>query len=342
MTNKRILFYSSVATKKQFSYQEYYRTDIRLLRELGYRVMLSNHFYDYLCIWKYDVVFIYFYRFGLLPAKIARLAGKKVYFTGGIDFLDKNFVPHRTYLIQKYLFILCYLFSTRCIIGSGTDERNIRGAFPKLKFSRLVLSHHVIDFDKYSDPDISSREKIFTTIAWLKLEINAVRKGVDKCLLLFAELLKLEKFKDHRLIIIGPPGAGTELIGKLIAERGIQDKVTLTGMVTEEEKIRWLKKSRYYLQLSETEGFGISAIEAIAAGNLVIHSGRGGLAEAIGDHGLVPGTLTDYPRMAAEIDRYLDEMSEEKYRRIVDNGIDHVKRNFSYGRRKADFKKIIG
>jgi len=337
----RILFYSSVATKKQFSYQEYYRTDIRILRELGYKVMLSNHFYDFLCFWKYNVGFIYFYRYGLIPALLARLSGKRVYFTGGIDFLDKNFVSRRTWLIQKYLFLFCYFFSTRCILGSGTDERNIRRTFPSLKLKRLAFSPHVIDFEKYYDADISSREKIFTTIAWLKLEINAVRKGIDKCVLLFSELLKLEKFRDHRLIIIGPPGAGTVMISKLIAENGLQGKVILTGIVTEEEKIRWLKKSRFYLQLSETEGFGISAIEGLASGNLVIHSGRGGLADAVGDNGLVLDDINDHAGNAVFIGQYLDNISKIQYQKRIDRGIEHVRNNFCFERRKDDFQKII-
>jgi len=337
----RILFYSSVATKKQFSYQEYYRTDIRILRELGYKVILSNRFCDYLCFRRYDIAFIYFYRYGLLPAKIAWLLGKRVYFTGGLDFLDKNFVSHRTWLIQKYLFRLCYLFSTRCIIGSGSDQRNIRSAFPRVSYKKLAFSPHVIDFEKYREEDTSRRENIFTTIAWLKLEINAIRKGVDKCVLLFDELLTHEVFKNYRLVIIGPPGEGTILISRLIAERGLQGKVTLTGMVLEEEKIGWLKRSRYYLQLSETEGFGISAIEALAAGNLVIHSGKGGLAEAVGDHGLIPGSMTNYPLMAEEIVHYDSGMTEERYRSVVWAGVKHVEENFSFDRRKKDFKEIV-
>ena len=38
---KTVLFYSSVKTKKMFSIQSYYRNDIMILRDLGYRVRLS-------------------------------------------------------------------------------------------------------------------------------------------------------------------------------------------------------------------------------------------------------------------------------------------------------------
>ena len=92
MNPKHILFYSSVKTKKQFSYQEYYRTDIRILRDLGFTVHLSNRGMDFLYFWKYDIAFIYFYRYGVIPSFFARIFGKKIYFTGGIDFLDQSFI----------------------------------------------------------------------------------------------------------------------------------------------------------------------------------------------------------------------------------------------------------
>ncbi|MEI6456009.1 MAG: glycosyltransferase [bacterium] len=342
MNNKRILFYSSVATKKQFSYQEFYRTDIHILRELGYRVCLSNSFFDFLCFWKYDLAFIYFYRYGLIPAFLARLFGKRVYFTGGIDFLDKSFVGWRTYLLQKYLFLFCYVFSTKSIIVSRADHFNISSAFKKLKFKKLAFSNHVISFDLYHSPDTRSREKIFTTIAWMKLVINVRRKGVDKCVFLFRELIKYPIFRDYKLVIIGPTGDGSQMIESIVDTLDLRDKVILTGMLTEQEKVNYLKRSKYYLQLSEYEGFGIAVIEALAAGNIVIHTGKGGLKDAVGKHGQLVSGSTDYEQIASQIHGCISEMTEEQYASVIDKGIEHVRTHFNYDRRKEDFQKIIG
>jgi len=341
ISSPRVLFYSSVRTKKQFSYQEYYRTDIHILRDLNFRVFLSNRFSDFICFRKYDIAFIYFFRYGVIPAILARIFRKKVYFTGGIDFLEKSFIGKRGYLIQKFFFFFCHLFSTRCIIGSTSDRQNIQKSFPKINQRKLDFSAHVIDFDKYFSMDLPSKENIFTTIAWMKLSINVKRKGIDKCVYLFRELLKFPEFENSLLYIIGPPGEGSVMIENLVVSLNLQGKVILTGMVSEMEKINYLKKSKFYFQLSEQEGFGISAIEALASGNMVFHSGKGGLVDAIGNNGLLIPELPGYPEKAWYIHNYLKGLTEDQYKEKIGNGIDHVRNNFCYKKRKMDFQKII-
>ncbi len=341
MDQKHILFYSSVRTKKQFSYQEYYRTDIRILRDLGYTVRLSNRAIDFLHFRKYNIAFIYFYRYGVFSAFIARILRKKIYFTGGIDFLDQSFIGKKGYFIQKYFFLVCYLLSTNCIIGSTSDQKNIRRAFPGMALRKLKYSPHVIDFEKYLIKEPHFKENIFTTIAWMKLSINVQRKGVDKCVYLFKELIKLPGFENSLLYIIGPPGDGSVMIENLITSLNLQGKVILTGMVSEQEKIAFLKKSKYYFQLSEQEGFGIAAIEALAAGNIVIHSGKGGLADAVGSNGILLSISNDYLDNACYLNDQLNGMTNDQYNDTVIKGIDHVRKNFCYERRKIDFQKII-
>jgi len=341
MNPKHILFYSSVKTKKQFSYQEYYRTDIRILRDLGFTVHLSNRVMDFLYFWKYDIAFIYFYRYGVIPSFFARIFGKKIYFTGGIDFLDQSFINKKGYLIQKYFFLLCYLFSTHCIIGSASDRKNIQTSFPGMDFRKLDFSPHVIDFEKYHFEDTSSKKNIFTTIAWMKMIINVKRKGVDKCVYLFRELIKFPGFENSILYVIGPPGEGSVMIENLIAALDLHGKVILTGMVSEKEKVAFLKRSKYYLQLSEQEGFGIAAIEALASGNIVIHSGKGGLEDAVGSNGILISGSTGYVDAARDLYDQLKGLTESQYNEKIKNGIDHVRKNFCYARRKTDFQKTI-
>lgn len=101
---KTILFYSSVKSKRMFSIQNFYRTDIKILKSLGYNVKLSKTVLDYLLFWKYDIAFIYFFRYGLFPALLSKLFGKKVYFTGGIDFLDLQYAGKKRFVVQCVFF----------------------------------------------------------------------------------------------------------------------------------------------------------------------------------------------------------------------------------------------
>lgn len=281
----RILFYSSVASKKQFVAQEYYRTDIRILRSLGFDVFLSRHWYDYLAFWRYDVAFIYFYRFGLIPAILARIAGKGVVFSGGIDYLNRASSSLQQYIIQSLFYNLCGLFSSCNIIVSEADLANcerVRLLFPARR--QLVSKHAISDlFLAPVNPD--AKEKLIVTIAWMGRTENVVRKGVIEAIDFFRELSTREV--GWRMLIIGPTGEGSGIVSRHLEETGLSNQVLLTGRVSEETKLNLLAKAQVYLQLSRYEGFGIAAIEALGRDCVVVHSGAGGLREGVGTHGIL-------------------------------------------------------
>lgn len=340
-SKKRVLFYSSVKTKKMFSVQGFYRTDIQILRENGFQVLLSNHFWDFFLFWKYDITFIYFYRFGLFPAIISNFFFKPVYFTGGIDNLDLEYAGKRKHFTQKIFFKLCNFFSDTSIIVSKADLKNIQSIYANNRLPKnLELSFHVIDFDSYKYTFTNEKQKIMTTIAWMLREENVYRKGVDKTVQVFDSLRKIDN--GWKLIIIGPKGEGTTIIEELIQEKGIEDSVFLVGSVSEDEKINFLKTSKIYLQLSIYEGFGIAAIEALAAGNVVFHSGRGGLKEGVANFGIEVENISDSLQIASLIHSSLQFESNQKYEEFINNGVSYVEQNFSYSVRKAQIKKIIG
>jgi glycosyltransferase involved in cell wall biosynthesis len=341
MKPQTVLFYSSVKTKRLFSVQQFYRTDISILKELGFRVCLSNSFFDFFLFWKYNFSFIYFYRFGVIPALISRIYGKKVFFTGGIDFLDMPFAGKKRYFIQKCFFLICYWLSSKSIIVSTSDLSNIRQSFSNKKFTKLGFSFHVIDFPKFCFDSAIPKKKFFTTIAWMQRVENVHRKGIDKCVKLFNELLKFPEFKDAHLYIIGPKGEGSLIVEQLITTLSLQNRITMTDTISEEEKIGYLKNSKYYLQLSVYEGFGIAAIEALASGNIVIHSGRGGLKDAIGEHGIPLQDTEDHTTNAEIIRKRISDLTPEAYNLMIRNGIEHVRSNFSFPRRVQDFREIL-
>lgn len=65
-----------------------------------------------------------------------------------------------------------------------------------------------------------------------------------------------------------------------ICQYKLHDSVIITGGYRR-TKISILKSSQYYFQLSQYEGFGLAALEALCAGNIIIHSGKGGLSNPI-------------------------------------------------------------
>ena len=125
------------------------------------------------------------------------------------------------------------------------------------------------------------------TIAWQGEKSNVIRKGIDKALYIFSELKKFNEFNNSIFYILGRAGLGTDYLKELCCSYGITESVIFTGEVSEDEKIQYLKKNRYYFQLSTYEGFGIAALEALAEKNIIIHSGNGGLRDVVSDDGII-------------------------------------------------------
>jgi glycosyltransferase involved in cell wall biosynthesis len=332
---KRALFYSSVNDKDLFVTMGFYSTDIQILQDLGLTVYLTNSFMDFLKFWQYDIAFIYFWTKGLVPAIISKIFRKKVIFTGGTDSLDSGYNKSiNDFNLKKIIFKLCAFCSDANIIVSRSDLKNIEAGGYNLK--RLYLIPHVIDFEKYAYNG-TPKKNIMVTIVWMGTIGNVQRKGVDKLLHIFTEFIK--KNDDFKVVIIGCPGQGTDYLKNIARKMNVENKIIFTGRIDEQEKIKYLQDCKYYFQLSEYEGFGIGAIEALAAGDIVIHSGRGGLADGIDSFGVLIKNIDDYKNIALQLENI--NKNYENYNDFVRKGIKHVEEKFSYHVRKEGIAKII-
>lgn len=330
---KRVLFYSSIKDKGLFNIQQFYQVDIHILKNLGYTVILSNRIADAWKFWQYDLVFAYFYRYSLFVSFIAKIFGRSTFFTGGIDALDSNLVSKIDHLIQKWLFKMCYLLSKRCIIVSRTDMNNVSTI---VRGRKLAYSEHTINTDAF-DCDISAKQNLITTIVWQDKVSNVKRKGVDNALRLFARLHQLPEYSEYKFVIIGKTGEGTTYLKDIVSELGIDDSVVFTGSISETEKVNYLKCSKIYFQLSLFEGFGVAALEALCAKNIVVHSGRGGLSNPIYKDGVL-----------INIGRSVEEMSVQLYaglKAISYSNLEHAHTNvcinYSNKRREEEFANIL-
>lgn len=282
-----MIFYSSVKSKSLFLTQKFYQIDIDILKRMGYEVILSNRIADAFQFWKYDVAFAYFFRYSFFFGLVARLFGKQIFFTGGIDALDIEYAGVRAYNIQKLFFRLCYMVATKCIIVSKTDLNHIE-EFIGTKAKKLAYSEHTIDTNAFCDTHLVDKEPNFCTIGWMGDKENVRRKGIDKAICLFSLIKNRPEFRHSKFYIMGKIGEGTRVLEDLIKELHLEDSVIITGEVSEQKKIQTLKNCMYYFQLSHYEGFGIAALEALIAGCIIIHSGKGGLSNSIyKDHILV-------------------------------------------------------
>jgi len=78
---------------------------------------------------------------------------------------------------------------------------------------------------------------------------------------------------------IGGRGEYLGDLKSLIDEMDLEGRVKLLGFVPEVDKYRWMKSCEVFVNLSGVEAFGITVLEAMAAGAPVVVSAEGGLMD---------------------------------------------------------------
>jgi mannosyltransferase len=155
--------------------------------------------------------------------------------------------------------------------------------------------HHGIDLESYKPPE--DREAAFAATGLPgKYGIGVFgrvrkQKGID---LFVASMLRLlPKYPDFTAVIIGlitPDNVA--FVDKLkadIAAAGLSERIRFLGELPIEDVPAWYKRISIYVFASRVEGFGLTMLEAMAAGNAVVAT-RAGAAELVIEDG-VTGVL---------------------------------------------------
>ena len=148
--------------------------------------------------------------------------------------------------------------------------------------NEIQVVPNFIDFSKYSDEFkdcqrvmmASNNEKIITHIS----NFRPVKRIKD----VINTFFQIQKEIPSKLMMVGE-GPEKESAELLCEKLGIEDKVLFFGKSHEIDKI--LCFSDLFLLPSETESFGLAALEAMASGVPVISSNSGGIPE-VNKHGV--------------------------------------------------------
>ena len=152
-------------------------------------------------------------------------------------------------------------------------------------------------------------------------------KGMDLVVPAFAEVRK--RFPDVQLLVVGDGSLRAAMEQQAMA-LGCDDAVTWAGRQPQEELSQYYSRMDIVLMPSRSEGFGLTAIEAMAHGCVVVASDIGGLPEVVRDG--VCGLLhrsEDVKDMAEKICSLI--ASPELYRSLQKNALQHVQK-FSFQR----------
>lgn len=234
-----------------------------------------------------DGIVSYFYSHSAAVGAIARSRRIPVVATGGCEQLIHDAeTSTRTFAARVAAFHACTLVMNRLLATSTTDFERMREVawFGR---DRIELSFHGVAAVENASPrhfsDLRPPASLIT-IAGLDTELNVRRKGVLEAVDLLARFHDWDA--SASLTIIGRT-TRRDMVEAHARKRGVADRVRFMGYVTEEQKLELLHGARFYVQLSEYEGFGIGALEALAHGCQVIHTNAGGLRDTIGDYGVI-------------------------------------------------------
>jgi glycosyltransferase involved in cell wall biosynthesis len=235
----------------------------------------------------FDGLVCYFYSYTAFAAALARIRGKRVIATGGGEQLFRSLAPNfRVYATRLILFWLSLLFVNRILATSSADYHRMR-ELAWFRRSAVELSFHGADAaDRVDRADflVPRAEGSMVTICGMDTLKNIRRKGLLRAIDLLADMKT--SIPGARLTIIGRTTCA-QIVRDYAEKIGCLDALDLVGYVSEEQKITLLRSARYYVQLSDYEGFGIGALEALACGCQVVHSNVGGLRDTVAGYGIV-------------------------------------------------------
>ncbi|MFA4855194.1 MAG: glycosyltransferase family 4 protein [archaeon] len=227
-----------------------------------------------------------FYR--IAPGAISKTRGFDVVHVHGIGFFSDFFALFKLFhrkrlvlsthggifhtknysLLKKIYFnIWCRLALRafdRVIAVSRQDFETFRRIVPEKK---IVLIENPVPVEMLSAIPRKAVPNSFLFVGRL-----SKNKGLENLLDAFSELKKSRR--DFSLKIAGSPFDMTkEELREMILKKGLEGMAEVLGAVSEKELLELYAGSEFFVSASEYEGFGISAVEAMAAGLIPILNG---------------------------------------------------------------------
>ena len=193
--------------------------------------------------------------------------------TWGRDIIDS---PRESWILKK---ILQYNLSKADAI-TATSLMLQKATQEYVQTGQKV--HHIpfgIDTEKFI---LNSKSKNINTIYIGTVKSLEDKYGISYLIRAFAQV-KLQ-IAHVELIVVGVGSLYDKLV-QLAENLGIENSITFTGKVENDEVVHYLHKMDIFVvpSISESETFGVSAVEASACSLPVIVSNIGGLPEVVID-----------------------------------------------------------
>lgn len=276
----KVVFYCC-DTLENICSMEYYRQDISALKALGHDVVICNRYRD--IPWSFDIIFIWWWTYALVPVFLARLLGRPSLITGVFNFRFENKSHGADYFARPwYQRLLISLAIRTADANLFISKRELVEVTSHFRLSRYYYFPCAVSEEYFAANQTEKDRSGLLNIAWSGRE-NLKRKGVWD-ILEAAYLLKARGI-SFRITLAGRPGDAYAELVRRIHDLDLDEYIDSVGEVSPEEKLDLYGRTLLYVQPSYHEGFGLATAEAMAAGCCVIICDVGEVRNVVADCG---------------------------------------------------------
>lgn len=243
---------------------------------------------------------------------------------------------------QLKLWSAISIFVSKSIIAisSSTKQEIVRRyGFAKNKIHAIPLAYDSNQFNiNISDTDVRRVKNRYAIVDDYVLYLGTLKpsKNIESLIQAFAQITVHSP--RYSLVIAGKKGWMFETIFQKVKELGLEDKVIFTDFVSEVDKPGLIKGAKVFVLPSFWEGFGLDALNAMAAGVPVVVSNIGSLPEVVGEAGILVDPK-NIDSIASGINGVISA-TKEKYNSIVKLGFLQAKK-FSWEKTARETLKIL-
>jgi len=147
-----------------------------------------------------------------------------------------------------------------------------------IKPEKIRVIYNGIDISRFTSKTQNQHDEKHRTIVVGTISRLTKQKGTDILIYAFERFSRNNK---DAVMYIGGDGPEMASLKQLVDTLNIRNKVKFVGMLSEHDVVEYLKTIDIFVLASRWEGFGISLIEAMAMGKVVIGSNVDGIREIV-------------------------------------------------------------
>ena len=336
MKKGKVCFFSTVPYNKLLC-ENYSIQDIRILQDLGYEVIVTNNFFKipincnlYFSWWASGTI-IPLIKALLFKIPIICIAGgnevmsHKDSLTGTESgYLNQSF-------FKKFVVKFVLKYSTRVVIVSNFMRHDVL----KLGAKNPTLIYNCVDTEIFK-PIEKNKQSYILSIFKLDDYVIENKRGY---IYLNAISKVIAIYPNQKFIIIGRFGNEHKRFINFAKDINIDKNITFIDEIPNSKILNYIQNSELYVQISDTETFGLTIAEAMSCGIPVLVSKRGAIPEVVGDSGIFVNH-NSINSVAEQIINFL-KLPELNKIEISKNLRNRIVANFSYSLRKNEIKSLI-